>query len=603
MLITQIWSKQPGKYFCLTTRPKKSTERKLKCHWFLRHQFRKVEAAVAELRDDNHVWFCAHGFNRRRRKAEYAEPSHFFYADLDGVNPRSTPVKPTAAVESSTDRYVGYWYVGEPITWLMNQAWTYQIGADKGGWDPTQVLRAPGSYNWKHDDAPKVKTLWSGSKMLNIGDFKLKKLKESSVDGTKAAKVYQKWEDKLPHRLRQELLNEKAQVKDRSSWIWRNTKLMQGIGMTSKDIFTLIWGSKHNKYLGRKGGEKQLKRDIKKALLGHFDKEVKETEAKEGFFTVSMAEVEREEFDWIWEPYVAKGELTIFEGDPGVGKSWLAQMLAICIADGKMMPGEVNVKRKPGVVCFLDHENSRSTVMKARLVYNGLSNQSNVYQDEQSFAMGDPETTTKLYEALEQLSPDLVIFDTVMNYAGGANVYSPAEVAQMFSTFRHIALEFNCAVVVIRHLNKDTGTRAIYRGQGSITFTGTARSVIGVGYSPDDEQERLFKITKSNITDPDRQQARRFKLIPEGKECRLEWGSTLFISNEELLSNEKAKPVDDTAAIEFLQDHLPKEEKKLLRLAETRGFDQRTLDRVRTKIGIRVVKGKKGQMWRLARDT
>lgn len=569
----------------------------------MKQEFDKVEGAVEALRQSNHVWFCAHGFNKRKRKTKYAEKSHFLYADLDSVNPRSTPVKPTMAVQSSDGRYVGYWYIGEPVEWSQNQAWTYQIGADKGGWDPTQVLRAPGSINWKYDAAPVVKVLWSGSKMYRIDDFKLKKMTETTVDGSKAAKVFEKWEDTLPVRVRTELISDKVIVKDRSAWIWKTAKTLQGHGLTTKEIFTLLWSSRHNKYRNRRGGEKQLRRDIRKALLGHFDKEIKVAQENEGFFAVSMAEVEREEFDWVWEPYVAKGELTIFEGDPGVGKSWLAQMLAISVADGKPMPGEVNPKRKPGIVCFLDHENSMSTVMKARLVFNGLSNQDNVFQDEQSFDVGNEEQVNQLYEAFERLNPDLVIFDTVMNYAGGTNVYNPGETAKMFSTFRHIALEFHCGVIVIRHLNKGgNGVKSIYRGQGSITFTGTARSVIGVGYSPDDEQERLFKITKSNITDPERVQARRFKLIPDGKECRLEWGDTLHISNDELLNTDRAKPADDQPAIEFLEDNLPKEQSKLLRLAEARGFDQRTLDRVRVKMGIQLKKTKKGTIWRL-RDT
>ncbi len=562
-----------------------------------------MEAAVENLKDKHNVWFCPHGFKKKKRKKQHAEASHFLYADLDGINPRSTPVRPTMAVESSPDRYVGYWYVGEPVDWLDNQSWTYQIKADKGGWDPTQVLRAPESINWKYDSAPKVKVLWSGKKQYAIGEFKLKPVKEAAqVDGNKALKIFEKWEASLPTLLRRELLGHNVKVRDRSTWLWRTAKLLQQHGLTTREIFHLLWASKFNKYKERKNGEKQLKRDIQKSLAGHFDQKIS-TSAAEGFFSKSLAEVERESFNWVWEPYVAKGELTIFEGDPGVGKSWLAQMLAVCVADGGNMPDEVNVKRKPGIVCFLDHENSSGTVMKARLVFNGLKNEGNIFQDEQSFSMGDEEEVGKLYEALERLSPDLVIFDTVMNYAGGANVYNPGETAQMFSTFRHIALEFKCAVIVVRHLNKDSKSRAVYRGQGSITFTGTARSVIGVGYSPDDEQERLFKITKSNITDPGMQRARRFKLIPEGKECRFEWGDTLWISDEELLSNERAKPVDDTPAMEFLQDNLPREEAKLLQLAEARGFDERTLNRVKAKIGIKRLKKGKKTIWKMPRNT
>lgn len=110
------------------------------------------------------MWFCPHGFKTKRRKEEIeddngklvpnAEPSHFFYADCDGVDPRLAKLKPTMVIESSPGRYVGLWYVGEPVPKLMNQAWTQLHKYDPGGWDPTQVLRPMGSRNHKYSNKP-----------------------------------------------------------------------------------------------------------------------------------------------------------------------------------------------------------------------------------------------------------------------------------------------------------------------------------------------------------------------------------------------------------------------------------------------------------------
>lgn len=606
MLITEIWSNQPGKYFCLSTRHKNhSKDQPLKDHWFEEYQFDQVAKKVKSLRDDYNVWFCPHGFNRKRRRQKYAEPSAWFYADLDPVDPNTTPVKPSAALESSPGRYVGFWYMGKPITWEQNRAWTHLIGADKGGWDPTQVLRAPLSFNHKVEyNKPRVKTLWHNTRPIKEKRIipLLPEVKEKKSPSGSA--IFKKWEKKIPVRLRREILAKEQTVEDRSKWIWSATKTLQSLGMTSKEIYALLWNSGNNKWFNKRTGPKRLRTDIKNSLDDHFKREPQEIEDDEGMFlfSKSMAEVEQEEIDWIWEPYVARGELTIIEGDPGVGKSWLAQMLGIAIADGKKMPTDARFKQKdipPSVVLFLDHENSRATVMKQRLRTNGLQNEDLFYQEDFAFSVDNEEAMEALYNAIERLKPALVVFDTLMNYAGGANVYNPAETAQMFGTFRHIALEYGCATAVVRHLTKSNKERATYRGQGSITFTGTARCVIGVGYSPDDPIERLFKIVKTNIIDPDSVGARRFKLIPRpNNECEFEFGDTLHITNEDLYNQEKPKPEDDTELLDFLAEELtrPRLEKALVKAALGR-FDDKMLQRGLQKVGAKPKNTPKGRKW------
>ena len=62
-------------------------------------------------------------------------------------------MRPSIAWASSDKRYQGLWALdgSEDIKdiELVNKDLTYHIGADKGGWDVTQVLRVPGSPNFK----------------------------------------------------------------------------------------------------------------------------------------------------------------------------------------------------------------------------------------------------------------------------------------------------------------------------------------------------------------------------------------------------------------------------------------------------------------------
>ena len=81
--------------------------------------------------------------------------------------------------------------------------------------------------------------------------------------------------------------------------------------------------------------------------------------------------------------------------------------------------------------------------------------------------------------------------------------------------FKKLATRFECCVVVLRHLTKGGKDKALYRGQGSIAFTGAARIVITVGQSPDDAETRVVACTKNNISEHFRSFTYRIDGLPD----------------------------------------------------------------------------------------
>jgi hypothetical protein len=55
--------------------------------------------------------------------------------------------------------------------------------------------------------------------------------------------------------------------------------------------------------------------------------------------TVCLADVEPEDVEWLWFPYIPLRKLTLLEGDPGVGKSWLSLAIATAVSRGAPFPG------------------------------------------------------------------------------------------------------------------------------------------------------------------------------------------------------------------------------------------------------------------------
>src|SRR5215467_3279996 len=144
-LVTALWRRAPGLWGFLCT--------KLKGDNFTAHKFKRpFDDVDAFIRDnfDKDMYFCPHLFDKPLRRKEHSVLPKLLWADLDEADPRKCSVKPSVAIESSPGRYVGLWYLDGEMTEDLNKRLTYYVGADHGGWDLTQVLRVPGTINYKY---------------------------------------------------------------------------------------------------------------------------------------------------------------------------------------------------------------------------------------------------------------------------------------------------------------------------------------------------------------------------------------------------------------------------------------------------------------------
>ena len=89
---------------------------------------------------------------------ENATPLAALYVDGDGAKVGSRIPEPTATVESSPGREQFWWALSEPVAPKegeeLNRRLAYAMGADRSGWDLTQLMRVPGTRNRKYADAP-----------------------------------------------------------------------------------------------------------------------------------------------------------------------------------------------------------------------------------------------------------------------------------------------------------------------------------------------------------------------------------------------------------------------------------------------------------------
>lgn len=636
MLITKVWKSQPGKYFFISTKDRFG---KWEDHSFKRVEFPDVEDFIKENMDKD-VYWCPHGFHKPRRIEECAEIPQMLWADLDEINPSDLGDKgllPTIAWQSSPGRYCGIWYIDTFMTKELNQALTYFIGADKGGWDLTQVLRVPGTKNYKYPDHPVVKTLWSDGESYTYAAIEKilpKKPKAEKVDPRNNAKsIYKKYEKKFSTFVRRELVNGKPQKGRRSEVVWKLVHEIIEAGCTTDEAFELVRVSPWNKFAERRDGDKQLRREIDKVLTQHLNvstnqrESFKESHKKDDdvedddkephyeFLSRSLDDFEAEEINWLWYPYLARGEMTILEGDPGVGKSYLAQMISLAIADGKKLPSD-KPKKTQGKVAYFDMENSPGHTTKKRMSCNGLENYKNFLPEPKNFNIDDENVWEDIDRAIHKMKPALVVFDTINSYIGTkTDSYRSAEVQEALKGFVDIARRHKCAVLILRHLTKAKDVKAIYRGQGSIAFTGMARVVMTCAWHPDPDEKgvRVLAVTKINVCREPRAVSFTIDSLPdklnEEDRSQFVWGNFIDLTSEDLLNSAPIKSQGGDKSenaekfLEELLDDGPIEVDKVLRAAQAKSITERTVQRAATQLHlVKVWEGfgkKRRMVWKL----
>lgn len=271
-------------------------------------------------------------------------------------------------------------------------------------------------------------------------------------------------------------------------------------------------------------------------------------------------------------------------------------MVALAIADGLSLPSVKRLKPVCGKVAYFDIENSSGTVTKRRLIDNGCKNFDNFFQEEETFSIRDEEDIDDIYSAIEELRPVLVVFDTINTYMGKTDTHNASDTQQAFGRFRDMAKRFDCAVLVLRHLTKSSKERALYRGQGSISFTGLARVVMTVGVMPDEPDTKVMAITKINVTKPPKALTFTIDSLPDTLKfqdrSKFSWGDWVDISSDEIVDRKPAEGKNNDVmkdARDFLWDVLDDgglEMHQIKQAADARSISMRTVYRAANELGI-----------------
>lgn len=317
---------------------------------------------------------------------------------------------------------------------------------------------------------------------------------------------------------------------------------------------------------------------------------------------------------WAWDKYFPLGKLVLIEGDPGDGKSILTTDLAARFSTGVLMPDGSN-GAGPWPVIMVSAEDDLDDTIVPRLEaagadLNKLHLVSHGATPEVPFSFD--EGLPAIYNLITRTGAKLVFFDPLMAMLGDqVDSHNDHSVRRALQPLRLLATRTGATVVVVRHLNKGgSGTKAIYRGGGSIAFTGAARATFLVTAKHDDPDTRVFACVKSNLARKPPSLTYTVDISPAGMPY-VKWGDPVEVTAQQALDGPRADREDSPAADEyrsrkkqrimageFLLDVVangPKSWAEIVEIGKEEGFTAHTLVRARAEVGLTKVTGSGGQ--------
>lgn len=249
----------------------------------------KAEVSIQEKTLTHNVYFCPQLLSEKKRSKGCVKYTPNIWSDLDSCPPGELYVEPTMVLETSPGRFQALWSLEDAVDPDDAENLSRRIayahadqGADRSGWDLTQLLRVPMTYNFKYGkgSAPLVTIIDANRNLYRVSDF---------VDYPETPD-YVKTDIPMPNEedlppVAEDLLQARRKeinpliwryfvdepIHDWSKALWNLEMLLFETGFTREEVFVICREAKCNKY-ARDGRSMYLlwkevcRADIKAAL-------------------------------------------------------------------------------------------------------------------------------------------------------------------------------------------------------------------------------------------------------------------------------------------------------------------------------------------------
>lgn len=290
---------------------------------------------------------------------------------------------------------------------------------------------------------------------------------------------------------------------------------------------------------------------------------------------------------WLFEPYLQRGRLAILDGDPAVGKSLISIDLAARLSRGATITQAVE---RPQVTILLGAEDNTADTVRPRAEAAGADLDRVIALDESDrVPLFFPESVPHLEELIRQHAADLVVIDPITAFLSPSVAANLDQcVRQALGPLAALAGRTDCAILLIRHLRKVEGGRAIHRGAGSIGFIASARTGLLAAWHPKKAGVGILAVTKSNAATPAESLSYRIQTDNAGR-ALIEWCGPVELAANDLNHHlEGPLRIRDQASAWLVAELArgPRPASAILAAAAAAGIPERTLRRAKEQLRI-----------------
>lgn len=222
---------------------------------------------------------------------------------------------------------------------------------------------------------------------------------------------------------------------------------------------------------------------------------------EKGILTL-YSDVQATSVRWLWYPFIAVGKITLLQGDPGDGKSTMMMHLIAELSKGGTLPDGKTIGM-PQRAIYQCSEDGISDTIKPRLEKCGADCRNVAFINEETYS-GLTLDDERIRQAIIEFRPRLVVIDPIQAYLGSdSDLQIAGRARRLMQRLGMWASMYDCAIVLIGHLNKKEGTKGLYRSLGSIDVVAAARSVLQVERDAEKSDIRIVRQIKNSLAPSD----------------------------------------------------------------------------------------------------
>lgn len=187
---------------------------------------------------------------------------------------------------------------------------------------------------------------------------------------------------------------------------------------------------------------------------------------------------------WLWKPFLARGEISLLDGEKGVGKSSSWFDIAARGSRGAAMPGDERQSRGAFSTLILSPENRTEQIIVPRLRAAG-ADLSRIFMPAIGVQRGKrmedkmlllPDSAETIGGMIRESGASLLIIDPVPAFLMPTiNSHNDASVRTALAPLAAVLGRLDCAAGFSRNMNKNSSQEARHRGSGSQAFADLAR--------------------------------------------------------------------------------------------------------------------------------